>query len=316
MNDNQAVLAICLPTCNRAFILSRLLASYLLLPASLANKVQFCISNNASTDTTLDIINSYSGAVCIVNYTQKSRVSFSQNARAALQLASAKWRCLIGDDDILNCNYLEILCDKLESLDPSTWVLVPTISHQDNKIIHLSFLCRSNQKIKSNLFFHGVSDFGFIGSHIIPASSIKRFLYTPALCDEDYWFHQLLFFAHLGSKLNVAFFPLPYCSISHSGFSRPYSCMLWMRLWFSRFNAIYRLSITTRSLFLFIIFLRTYASFSQVKEILKLILLYGNTSFFRAQVISRGGFHLPSLLFLCYTRIFRLLLFGFFRNRR
>ena len=316
MDEYQAVLAICLPTCNRAFSLSRLLASYLLLPAPLANKVQFCISNNASTDSTLDIINTYSGAFSIINYTQNSRVSFSQNARAALELASAKWRCLIGDDDILNCNYLEMLCDKLESLNPSTWVLVPTISQQDNKLLHLSFLCKSNQKIKSNLFIRGVSEFGFIGSHIIPTASIKRFSCIPALCDEDFWFHQLLFFAHLGSKLNVAFFPLPYCSISYSGFSRPYSCMHWMRLWFSRFNAIYRLSTTTRSVFLFIIFLRTYASFSQVKEILKYNLLYGNTSYFRAQRISRGGSHLPSFLFLCSSVVFRLPLLAFARNRR
>ena len=112
------------PTCDRGHLISAVLESFLDVPLSVRSQLEFCISNNASTDDTQKIIESYASKIPIKVHTQASRVSFSKNAYTALQIATAEWCCLIGDDDILEPNYLKIICNNLKLLDSKNWVLV------------------------------------------------------------------------------------------------------------------------------------------------------------------------------------------------
>lgn len=316
MSENIPVLAICLPTCDRGHLISTVLESFLDVPLSVRSQLEFCISNNASTDDTQKIIESYAGKIPIKVYTQPSRVSFSKNAYTALQIATAEWRCLIGDDDILEPNYLKIICHNLKSLDSKNWVLVPSVSHDKQNFIHLASLPSFELGIKLDLLLSGVAKYGFIGCHIISKRSLHKYSQLPAIRTESYWFHQLLFLSHIGAGLHLKYFPTPYCSIIDYNNFKPYRSLQWTKLWFSRFNSIYILAIWARSPLLILLFLRTYLSSSQVKELIKLVSLYTKSAKARLSMIAKNGAHTSRLLLLLYYYVLKIPSLVFFRLKK
>jgi len=110
-------LSICIPTFNRGRILQRSLQS--LVPQCLNRPVEICISNNASTDRTAEVLARYPNVRVT---TQESNVGIDRNTLAAIRMARGKYVLPIGDDEVLMPNGIHTLLQALR-LSPDMLVL-------------------------------------------------------------------------------------------------------------------------------------------------------------------------------------------------
>lgn len=98
------LLAICLPTYNRAGFLKEALASILSqATAAQRNRVEIVVSDNASTDQTEKTVAELAkGATLPVRYFRNEKnVGFDANCLKAVERAQARYCWLLGDDDLL-----------------------------------------------------------------------------------------------------------------------------------------------------------------------------------------------------------------------
>lgn len=110
------ILSICIPTFNRAEILRRNLA--LLLPQCAGKPVEVCVSNNASTDGTAEILASFQGIRVQI---QESNIGIDRNILAALRMGEGKFVLPIGDDETFLPHSVDAI---LEALRPEPDMLI------------------------------------------------------------------------------------------------------------------------------------------------------------------------------------------------
>jgi len=96
-------LSICIPTYNRAVYLVELLKSILRqFDDQNSNKIEICISDNASTDNTKNIIDEYVNKYKNIKYRRNhENLGFDKNVMSAVLMASGKYCWLFGSDDIM-----------------------------------------------------------------------------------------------------------------------------------------------------------------------------------------------------------------------
>lgn len=98
-NKEKAVLAICIPTFNRAKKLKIVIES--LEKIIEKNNIIICISDNCSTDNTEDIVKELKNKFGNIQYSKnKKNEGFCYNFQNALNMPNAKYHWLFGDDDI------------------------------------------------------------------------------------------------------------------------------------------------------------------------------------------------------------------------
>lgn len=115
MNDIKVTVGV--PTYNRAEDLRVALDSVLVqVTDSLREKLEILISDNASTDTTQEVIREYSGRYpgLIRGCRNPNNLGFSRNVDAVVRQARGGFVLLLGDDDGLENNALEILLGILD----------------------------------------------------------------------------------------------------------------------------------------------------------------------------------------------------------
>ena len=96
---SQPLLSICIPTYNRAELLKNTLAY---LAETLDPSYEITVSNNASTDNTLEVLEDFKGKWNNLRYvTQSKLLTATQNFGAALCLATGKYSYSFCDDDRL-----------------------------------------------------------------------------------------------------------------------------------------------------------------------------------------------------------------------
>jgi len=94
------ILSICIPTLNRDKLLEVLLENLELEATAYLDKIEIVVADNASTDTTEDIVKN--SPLPIIYGKQKSTVGFARNILfATTKLASGKFVWVIGDDDMI-----------------------------------------------------------------------------------------------------------------------------------------------------------------------------------------------------------------------
>lgn len=115
---NEKKISICIPTYNRKIYLELLLNSIAEQINDLNKKtIQICISDNASTDGTEDLINQWKQEYhidCIYSKNDQN-MGFDQNIIKAISLAEGKYCWLMGDDDALVQGSIKRILSEIES---------------------------------------------------------------------------------------------------------------------------------------------------------------------------------------------------------
>lgn len=107
-------LSVCIPTCNRAAALDRLLACLHSQHKMLAGKVEFCISDNCSNDGTPDVVKKWTARMPLRYNRNKSNLGYDRNVIAAIRLANGRYTWIMGDDDLVLPGSLSALADAVE----------------------------------------------------------------------------------------------------------------------------------------------------------------------------------------------------------
>lgn len=207
MSCNSApVLAVCIPTYNRAELLNNLLIQINNLAEKTKSKIQICISDNASTDHTTIVIDEWKNQLGLLAIRQKLNIGASRNFQAVAALANAPRVLLMGDDDLFSTSGFEKLVSLLETVDPETWILAD-ISNQDGTTLLERYRSGAYTKLhfKKAILVDSLLDvIGFMSMHVIPKKSIEKFLTLNI--DEIYgWPHLALLFNQL-SSVNIYVF--------------------------------------------------------------------------------------------------------------
>ena len=105
------LVSICVPTYNRAFSLARFLETFLTnLAASGSRECQLCVSDNASSDGTMKILERYAGRHEHIKWGRNAEnLGFGRNLYAAARLADGDYVYFCGDDDLLREDALPLL---------------------------------------------------------------------------------------------------------------------------------------------------------------------------------------------------------------
>lgn len=174
--SNRALLAICIPTYNRGPFLSDLLESiareFEKLPPELAALgVEVAISDNASTDDTIDRIATFRERLTITYIQQSLNIGPDRNYLAVVAAAGARFCWLIGSDDIVEPGGLEQVLRAASRWDVAGFSVNyhrcsfdldqrspvrPPVSYRDDTIV----------EGRDKIYREFVGHFGFISGHI------------------------------------------------------------------------------------------------------------------------------------------------------
>lgn len=195
---NLPLISICIPTFNRASHLNGLLKNISLVIAGFDQEVEICISNNASTDLTREIIQSYSSIINLSVITQSKNIGATLNAIEVTKLATGRWILIVGDDDEFYCDGLRMLLSSLKEADVDEWILVGVTDSMGENNLLKNLECRvySCKEFRLELIKKSLFPFGFIGMHVFPSSLRNTLLnLKPDECRP--WPHLALLFRHL-----------------------------------------------------------------------------------------------------------------------
>ena len=108
----QIILSICIPTYNRAQYICEAIESVLVqITPDIKDKIEICISDNASTDDTEVIVNNYKNKdICnIVYHKNTENIGADRNFLKVIEIANGKYCWWLGSDDALETNILKNL---------------------------------------------------------------------------------------------------------------------------------------------------------------------------------------------------------------
>jgi glycosyltransferase involved in cell wall biosynthesis len=117
------MLAICIPTYNRAAILQRNLSR--IIPQAQANNCPIYISDNASLDNTEQVVKRAKGQYNDIYYVkQTENMGFCRNFEYVLNMADADYAWLLGDDDYIRDGCIEKVLKDLKLYKDSSMFIV------------------------------------------------------------------------------------------------------------------------------------------------------------------------------------------------
>ncbi|SDN50902.1 abequosyltransferase [Desulfonauticus submarinus] len=122
----KPLLSICIPTYNRAKFLPDAIESILnQITPDIKDMVEICISDNASTDNTEEIVKEYQGKnICkIVYHKNEENIGADRNYLKVIEIANGEYCWWLGSDDALEDNILEMLLNKIKSTKRDFYML-------------------------------------------------------------------------------------------------------------------------------------------------------------------------------------------------
>lgn len=113
----QIKLSICIPTYNRAKYLKENLESIIdQLDENTKDIVEICVSDNASTDNTLEIIESFKKRFANIKYfCWDKNMGADNNYLHVVEMASGKFCLILGSDDIIEPKGIETMLQNIEN---------------------------------------------------------------------------------------------------------------------------------------------------------------------------------------------------------
>lgn len=109
------LLSILIPTFNRANYLNESLSTIVPQIKKYEEYIDFAISDNASTDETEDVVKKYSTSVTIRYTKNESNIGYVGNFQQLLSNAEGQYIYLMGDDDIVAPDFIDIVVNLLKS---------------------------------------------------------------------------------------------------------------------------------------------------------------------------------------------------------
>lgn len=144
VNSKQPLLSICIPTYNRAKILDYIISKYV-SNQEFNDEVEIVISDNASTDETSEIAQSYADRFKNVKYFRNEENIFDKNFIKVLDEASGKYLKLVNDWIYLPNDALKFMKDRIrENLDTGNNIFFTghwlDTSFKNESVIHVKGL--------------------------------------------------------------------------------------------------------------------------------------------------------------------------------
>ena len=120
--SKDIVLSFCIPTYNRAGFLSNAIGSIVKqITDDISGKVEICISDNASTDDTYNLVMKWQkiSPIPIIYHKNNINLNFARNLLSVVKMASGKYSWLLGDDDIIAENGIVKILNEISKNDDS-----------------------------------------------------------------------------------------------------------------------------------------------------------------------------------------------------
>ena len=173
-SQQRPLLAICIPTFNRASSLRNLFYSLDAVKTRFGDEIEICISNNGSTDNTHEVIAEFVEKHPINLYTQASNVGATLNIIMVASQMNASWGIWCGDDDEFDVDGIGRLLERLRTLQVSTWVLVDSAgaSGQSLYMQHVAEGDFDAAGFRRAMLRSGLDPYGFMGVHVFPRSAV------------------------------------------------------------------------------------------------------------------------------------------------
>lgn len=174
------MLSICIPTYNRADLLDRCLTNIRKVLASNEASFDFeiCISDNASTDHTSQIIDKHKRENDrIVSFRHEGNLGFATNFKTVLQLATHDWVVVIGDDDVVTSEFEKTIYMAMKTNSP---LVVFSSEYGENK---KQSNCHSDLRVRLSkpsdvLRTIGMFHMSFIGNLMFRRSMVQKYIET------------------------------------------------------------------------------------------------------------------------------------------
>jgi glycosyltransferase involved in cell wall biosynthesis len=208
------VLSICIPTHNRSHLLRESLASILASADRYKDQVEIVISDNASTDSTAEVVEVFRGKGHTINFVrQKENIGPHRNFRAVAEKSHGRYVWLFGDDDKMA---IEAVGEVLERIQDGADMVVCNISvwsHDFTSLVRPNFVsCRNDL-----LFSDHNEVMRTIGLHVGYISAVildkKKFLEVPIseymLFDKDDSAFMFSFYYVIRSCSHIVFIAAP-----------------------------------------------------------------------------------------------------------
>jgi hypothetical protein len=203
----KPLLAICVPTFNRASSLRNLLHSLDAVKARFGDEVEICISNNGSTDDTRVVLEAFASVHSISVQHQASNIGGTLNIIAVAGQMRANWGIWCGDDDEIDAEVIGRILAYLRTLAPETWVLVDCadLEGRCQYLRHFEEGDYSGTAFRRTVLRRGLNPFGFMGVHVFPRSIVQP-LQTLQTIEAQPWPHMAGLLRHImqpGARVHV-----------------------------------------------------------------------------------------------------------------
>jgi len=123
---SNILLSICIPTYNRAEYIGEAIESILMqITPAIKDKVEICVSDNASTDNTQEIVKKYQDKnICkIIFYKNEKNLGADRNYLKVIEIANGEYCWWLGSDDALEVNTLSTLIEKINATHYDLYLL-------------------------------------------------------------------------------------------------------------------------------------------------------------------------------------------------
>ena len=194
----QPIISICIPTFNRATCLENLLNNLSALTTAYKTVVEICISNNYSSDNTIQVIDSWRDKLQLKVVTQSQNIGATKNIVEVTRLATGKWILIMGDDDELITSAFSSLLAYLNAAGEKDWILAGVADKLGNEHLLGDLLpgIYQAQRFRNIVLRTGLYRYGFIGMHIFPSGWSKQLLDLSTQAIQP-WPHVALFLRNL-----------------------------------------------------------------------------------------------------------------------
>lgn len=184
--ENKPLLTFAVPTWNRGKYIKSTLDSIINEIIKQENKVEIFVSNNASTDNTVEILKEYSNKYDFFKFkTNEQNLGFDLNLLNAIENSNSIYVWTISDDDLLHEGALKKILDLIKEFNPNYIITDYTEFITKNGIMKELY---SNREIKVNnksvanydtsldfkqLLSIGLDDCGFFSVNVFKKEALK-----------------------------------------------------------------------------------------------------------------------------------------------
>jgi len=196
--SNNIIISICIPIYNGEYTIEGTLKSILNDLSGNEDKIEIIISDNCSTDNTLNILSNYIKKYDFIKYfINESNLGFDRNIDKIINLASTDYVWFVGDDDELDKGSIAKVVDVIKNNENLKSIC---INYSIYDRIKEKYISEKVIGIDQDILFKHPNDFlsklgyypNFVSSLIINKSNYKSDLYKKHY--DSQWFHYFVLY--------------------------------------------------------------------------------------------------------------------------